>query len=232
MKKTIYALFLLALVFANYTNAQEVKINYTGSGSSGSGLVIESDGTVRSDGSATTWADLNVYPDLRGTGSNNPTWETFKNNVKLLRFDNGSLKEVFFTVQIPHSYRENQPLKPHVHWASTTAASSTSQVEWELEYTWANHKSAFDNTTTIKGKTCVSYNVSAELTYTADQHLITPLDDISGSRNISSFLVCRLYRDGTTGNNTDDTYNDNVFLLGVDFHYEMDTQGSRSDYTK
>lgn len=210
----------MALGFTFSTNAaNEVKINHDGT----NGLVIESDGTVKAEGTATTWADLNVYPDAKGTGSNNPTWTLFKNGVYLWSFANS--KEVFFTVQMPHSYKEGTTIYPHVHWSASVAASSTLQVGWNLEYTWANHKDVFGTTSTATGSTCVDYST---LSYSAQQHLITPLTDISGSRTLSSFLICRLYRSAT------DTYagTGTVFLLGIDFHYEMDTQGSRSDFLK
>jgi hypothetical protein len=220
MKKTFYVILFFAFAWINLSNAaNEVKINHDGT----NGLVVESDGTVRSDGNATTWADLNVYPDAKGTGSNNPVWTLFSNGVYLWMFANS--KEVFFTVQLPHSYKEGTAINPHVHWTSSVAAASDKQVGWNLEYTWANHKDAFGTTTTVTGNTCVDYST---LTYTAKQHLITPLTTITGSRTLSSFLICRLYRSGT------DTYatTGDVFLLGVDFHYEMDTQGSHDPFIK
>ncbi len=222
MKRSFYAFFLVALGFTFSTNAaNEVKINHDGT----NGLVIESDGTVKAEGTATTWADLNVYPDVKSSsGGTNPTWEVFLNSVRLWKFQNSA--EVFFTVQLPHSYKEGTTIYPHVHWAASVAAASNKQVTWNLEYTWSNHKESFVGTATATGNTCVDYST---LSYSANQHLITPLTSISGSsKGISSVLVCRLYRNAT------DTYSTtgNVFLIGVDFHYEMDTQGSRSDFLK
>ena len=68
----------------------------------------------------------------------------------------------------------------------------------------------------------------------AYEHLITPLVngisttgiDATG-KNLSSMLICRLFRDvsnGYTGNG--------VFLLEIDFHYQIDSDGSHEQYTK
>lgn len=46
---------------------------------------------------------------------------------------------------------------------------------------------------------------------------------------VSSMLICSLIREGT---NKDDTYNSDVYLLGVDFHVPLNTMGSRQDDTK
>ena len=60
--------------------------------------------------------------------------------------------------------------------------------------------------------------------------MITPLGIISGAGiGISTILVCRLYRAAT---NSSDTFSSEVGLLSMDFHYQKDTVGSRSDFTK
>jgi hypothetical protein len=62
------------------------------------------------------------------------------------------------------------------------------------------------------------------------QHLITSLGTIAGTGlGISTVLVCRLFRATGDGN---DTFANEVGLLGFDFHYEKDTQGSRQEFVK
>jgi hypothetical protein len=54
--------------------------------------------------------------------------------------------------------------------------------------------------------------------------------DISGTGlTISSMLVCRLYRDPA---DAEDTYSFDAGLLQMDFHYQTDSIGSKSPFTK
>jgi hypothetical protein len=48
-------------------------------------------------------------------------------------------------------------------------------------------------------------------------------------KKISSILICRIWRDGGKPN---DTYQSDAGLLFLDFHYQLDTYGSRDEYAK
>lgn len=54
---------------------------------------------------------------------------------------------------------------------------------------------------------------------------------MTGVNTVSSMLACRLFRDATGAGGTDDLDND-AGVLEFDFHYEIDTMGSRSEYLK
>ena len=199
-------------------------------------LVIEADGTIRMDNEATVWEDLNVFPDavnVKQGDVNAPAYLLFKNDgassvgVYLNCFANGKDQEVFFTVQLPHSYREGSDLHPHVHWTAIAGTPARSGVKWGLEYTIVSIGETFGNTTIITGSNII--NNIATITGPG-QHLINSLGIIDGSPGgnplkISSVIACRLFRD-------DDTFTESVGLLGIDFHYESDTQGSRVEYIK
>lgn len=241
--KPIFTFFVLILflfgVFST-TQGQEVKIN--------TNMAVEADGTMRMDGAATTFTDLMVYPDATSRGSSKaPVWggvsaTAFKNNgsgsqgVFLWMFSglSGTEQELYFTVQLPHGYKVGSSIFPHVHWttaAGTLAALSGSpqgtNVVWGLEYSTIAIGGNFPNTTIITSNYIIPPITS--LTGTA-QHLITPLGTISGSGlSISTVLVCRLFR---MVDNAADTFTNEAGLLGIDFHYEMDTQGSRTEYVK
>ena len=47
---------------------------------------------------------------------------------------------------------------------------------------------------------------------------------------MSSVLLCSLQRKGTDAVN--DTYDDDIYVVAMDFHIEMDTVGSREQYIK
>lgn len=214
-------IILIAILLAATTMfAQEVKIN--------NNLVVESDGTIRMDGASSVWDDLRVTLDKGSSaatidfisGSSGPQIWFFK--------DNSSVEAMSFTVQLPHSWKVGTEIFPHLHWMPKS--TGTGNVEWNFEYTWVNYNSVTPEIfPAITTSTVVSTGP-----FIAKTHLITPLTvsnvGIDGTnKTVSSILICRIWR---KSDNTNDTYTADAGVLFVDFHYEMDTFGSRSEYTK
>jgi hypothetical protein len=199
---------------------------------------FEADGTIVLEGAATVWDDFLVNPDATSRGgSKTPVWggtggTAFKNNsgsqgVFLWMFSASQEQEVYFTVQLPHKYKVGTDLYPHVHWTTATGTPTRTNVVWGLEYTVMKIGSAFPNTILATGNSIIG---GIPTISGSGQHLITSLGTISGTGiEISTILVCRLYRATSDSN---DTFGNEVGLLSMDFHYEMDTEGSRSEYTK
>ena len=204
-----------------------------GSGSI-SQLVIDNLGQVRLNGSATSFSDLVVNPyTALNNGTTKPNWTLFVDpNMYTWEFiDGASNKELFFIVQLPHDYKEGSTIYPHVHWSSKVAAG-TQRIKWVLTYQWVNHTENFAATSSgsASGYTLAGANPSRSVN--AYEHVITPLGSgIDGTgKKISSILMCRLYRDGS--DTTNDNFTGSGFLLSFDFHYEIDSFGSDSEYTK
>jgi len=207
--------------------AGEVKIN--------TDLTVEADGTIVSSGNATVWNDINVFPDATTrSGSNSPTMTIFKTNgsgsqgVLLNAFSASTEQELYFTIQLPHSYLEGSTLYPHVHWTPFTTDGTNYGVVWGLEYTIVNIGGTFGNTTIITGSTPIAAVTGL------GQHVITPLTAITSpvSPNefkISTVLVCRIFRKVA---DAADIYSGVAGLLGFDIHYESDMTGSRDQFTK
>ena len=146
----------------------------------------------------------------------------------MLWFDPTNAEEVYFTAQLPHSYKEGSDIEAHVHW--TPASSTTGSVNWALNYSWASIGGAFTAESTISGNT--STPLPTNSTNIGGGHYMTNLGTISGTtQGISSMLVCRLFRDSSGRLDTDD-YSDDAGLLEIDFHFERDSIGSREEYTK
>ena len=188
-------------------------------------MSVESDGTVEFQGTATTFEDLRVpvLSTVKST-SNPPDDIQILGNLVTFGFDKGKTEEVFFVAQLPHSYKTGSDIFAHVHWLPTTA-DNTGQVVWVLEYSWASHDQVFPSTSTLSSYTTVGTDDA-----TAYEHRITDFGSIDGTgKTISSMLICRLYRDGGDSN---DTYNADAALLEIDFHYEVNTLGSRQEYVK
>lgn len=223
MKNAI--LLICFFVLHNFLFSQEVIIN--------NNLVIEADGTIRMDSVASVWDDVMIYPDATHKGgSNDPTWKKFKDNgsssqgVFLWMYSSSSENEVYFTVQIPHGYKLGSSIYPHVHWTTASGTPSGSDVVWGLEYTVISIGGTFSNTSIL-----TTNSVIPCITITGvGQHLISAFTPISGTNlGISAVLVCRLFR--KTGD-PNDTFSQEIGLLGVDFHVEKDTEGSRSEFAK
>ena len=167
----------------------------------------------------TSYEDLRI-PGLAlstGPASSPPDLINVIGGVYAYGFDSSADEEVFFTVQLPHSWKEGTDIEPHVHWM--TQNTDTGNVCWKLEYTWANIGDTFGATATVSGLTDASG--------TDNDHMYTDLETISGAgKTFSSMLICRLYRDVS-----DDDYNTDAALLEIDFHYQVWRFGTRNELT-
>lgn len=193
---------------------------------------FEDDGTLIFYGNSTTFEDLQVPGLAMGLkrNDNSPLLATFVGGLDLYAFSyegtSGNEKEVFFTVQIPHGWKEGSTIYPHVHF-STIVGGGGAAVTWGLEYTWASVDQVFSSTTeTVTATKTISSN--------AQTHQVVGfgLDGIKPTTNqdkISSILICRLFRNSSA---TTDNFNNDVFLIAFDVHYEVNTTGSRTEWVK
>lgn len=207
-----------ACAVTNLTNAQEVKIN--------SNFTIESDGTLSVSGTATTWEDLRV--PLSSANKKAAAQYTFiigSSGPKVDWFADDNLNEMYFVAQMPHSWKEGTTIYPHIHWIPEK--NGTQNVRWGLEYAWVNRDDAITSYTIDYGHV----DTEGTTNYIANTHYITKLGvGIDGTgKKISSMLVCRIFRDAASDL---DKYPDKAGALEVDFHYEVNTMGSRLEYTK
>lgn len=185
--------------------------------------------------------DTVVFDDVRVSvtstklgGSKDPTFSVFKTNgsgsqgVFTYWFSPSQEKELYFTVQMPHSYKIDTTVVPHVHWTPSITADGSpanQKVKWGLEYTWADVGQVFGNTTIIYGENHypADANVVAGKHYMTDFSTLTP-SAVNG-QEVSSMLVCRIFR---VSSDISDTYEYDVGLLEFDIHFGIDTIGSRT----
>ena len=180
------------------------------------------------------WDDLRVpMTATKGGGINDPGFAQFKTDgsastgVFIYWFDKAAEEELFFTAQIPHGYAPGTDLHAHVHWVPSATGGAGLKVTWALEYVWSNINGTYGNTTIIHGDTA-----TLDEDLVAGKHYLTELGTITGTgKTLSSMLVGRVYRDAAAALGTDD-YDDDAGLLEIDFHYEIDAPGSRSEYIK
>jgi len=190
--------------------------------------------------------DTVVFDDLRVPvtsttkgGTKDPGFTVWKTNgagsqgVFLYWFDASAEEELYFTCQLPHGYKLDTTIVPHVHWTPKTTADGNPAnqiVRWGLEYVWADMGSDYAaNTTIVYGST----HVPADANVVAGRHYYTAFTTLTppaeAGKGLSSMLVCRVFRDAT---NPTDNYEQDAGLLEIDFHYGIDTIGSRTDTAK
>lgn len=140
-----------------------------------------------------------------------------------------TLEQVFFTIQMPHCWKQGSTIYPHVHFSPTSTNSSDTNsrtVRFSLEYTWANINGTFGASSTLHMDSQGFVPNTSQW-----KHLLaTNATGIDGTgKTLSSMLVCRLYRNPAA---TEDTYPQDVAFLQFDIHYEIDSLGSEGEYTK
>lgn len=132
---------------------------------------------------------------------------------------------IFFTVQLPHAYKEGSTIYPHIHFQTTSDVDPADNFGIGLEYQWTDvNEDEAANTTSIEIE--ISTGVDS-----LGKHQVADLatSGIDGTdKKISSVLLCRLYRLAAVGDN----YADDVIITDFDIHYEKDTHGSREIWTK
>jgi hypothetical protein len=189
---------------------------------------INASGSTPITYSDTVWEDLRVpvSSTTRG-GSKDPGFQVFRKDtggtsqgVFAYAFDQTSEEELYFAVQIPHSYKLGTDIKPHVHFGVVNAVPLKT-VRWGLEYTIANINDAFGVTNTI-----YTDATTATVAYT---HYLASFTDIDGSGidSVSTMLLCRVFRDVAN-----DDLGADAFLFEIDFHFEIDTPGSATATAK
>ena len=180
------------------------------------------------------WEDIRVpVTATRKEGSKQPGFGQFKDDgsssqgVFIDWFDKSTEEELYFAMQMPHSYKFGTDLHAHVHWVPETTGGANELVRWGMEYTFQEINSVFGNTTLIYS----SAVAGGDTTMVAGKHYLTELGEIDGSAidSVSSMLIGRIFRDAT---HADDDYDDDAGLLEIDFHYQKDTDGSRQEYVK
>ena len=164
------------------------------------------------------WDDMRVPANTAIAGSNPPTLSVFVGTVRAWHFSATVVESLHFEAQISHRYKEGTDIQPHIHWSPTSAAAGT--VSWGLEYTVATPTVQFPTTSTL--------SVAAVSGGTARLHQVDGLGTISMAGNkISTMIVGRVYRNAPA-----DTYPDLAVLHEIDFHFQVDTPGSKQPFLK
>jgi hypothetical protein len=177
---------------------------------------------------ARVWDDIRIEPTVRATGSFVPVFEKWIDDgagsigLYLYSFTNaaaGGEKEMYFTLQMPHSW-DGTDISVHIHWMPKTTGAGV--VRWGLEYAWANIGSVFPSSTVLYTASIdpvVSTLTAREMYLSA----FTPLVPTVNQNQASSILIGRIFRNSA---HASDTYTDTAGLLYMDAHYRMNKLGA------
>lgn len=189
------------------------------------------------------WGDHRVsLTRVQGGGLKPPAWTQFQDNgagsvgVYAWAFGDeaaaGNEEQMWFGAELPHGYKQGTDIVAHLHWSPAVGGAAGEFVKWGLEYTWKNIDGTYGNTTitTSDASAAATATTSGDGTMIASKHYVTIIGTISGSgMEVSSMLMCRVFRNSSHAN--DDLAQD-AFGLDMDFHFEVDTLGSRQAFVK
>jgi len=193
-------------------------------GNGGNRCKIAADGTVTLEGSATAFRD--ITGDLGSwsiEGAAGKADYDLTERLILLEPSGALATEadvVAAQYQLQHDMKADVPLKLHLHWRQPNA---TCTFQWK--YRVINNGAASASSWTTGG-TVNATGAANAFTYTSgslDQ--ITMLGDIpTTGLGLSSIVQVKMARtDATAGN---------IYIYDIDAHYEADSFGSSTEYTK
>lgn len=185
---------------------------------------FEADGTLKYNGTATVYRDINLSGgSLTPAGAAAPDQINFIDaNLQAYAFDGGVLTErLYGSLEMQHDYKEGSDIEIHVHWTPTDTTGGN--VVWQIYYSWANVGDTYATPTLIAASPTAAGTVAWANKYTS-------VGVISGAgKTINSQLSFQIFRDPA---NVGDTYTGDAALVQFGVHYQCDTTGSRTNMAK
>lgn len=172
------------------------------------------------------WDDARVAASAVSVGPlKAPPFASFTGGLFTYTFETAKEQQVYFNIQLSHSWKQLTLLHPHYHWSPDASNVGDETLRMGLEYTWAEINGVFPGTTT----TIYTEDVGE---FTALGHYVRGFDDgidFTSVSSVSPMLICRLFRDGT---DIGDTLAANAHFLEFDIHFEVDAPGSIQPFSK
>jgi hypothetical protein len=160
---------------------------------------------------------------VKAPASGTPAWTALLGS-EVPAFSKSATNVLYFTGQINHDYKENTQVEFHIHLTHPRAVAGNST--WQFTYSWANITSTFPTQNTIK----INCTSPTGATTVANRHDMCSFGMLAPtSANVSSVLLCSISR---LGGDAGDNYDDVVYGVSADFHYQVDTMGSRTTTAK
>jgi len=192
---------------------------------------FSSAGILRLNGTARAWEDLRIDPQIKATGAGQAAYAVWKTNYYLLAFPDGADTACYFTAQMPHAWDTSTDPVFHVHWVSNGSSTTNKFPEWNLVCRWAGINGDFDADISPSAVRVPAGKTIGDA-IAADTHYVTAFAALdasaAGGDSISSILIGKLSRSAAPL----DDYPDDVSLLYVDLHYQVNSLGSDAETSK
>lgn len=167
------------------------------------------------------WDDLR-FPAQGINPAGSPSPASIDNTTRpgTLLFASNSTQHIGGVAQIPHAWKRNSALRPHVHWAKTSSASGG--VVWQFRYAVADIGSVIPAYSAWAGGT----NAVSD-SDTADKHAITSFSEIDMTGLKESTIV--LWEIRRKHDDAADDYGADARLLEFDIHYLTNKRGTNTE---
>jgi hypothetical protein len=190
-------------------------------GTESDNTTVEEDGTVKFNGAGRVWKDV-FFPMAppKATGAGNPTLTTWLGNLRGYVFAVNDTHD-FDPQEFTHDGKEGSTGQFHIHFVSRTNVAAERAVKFRLEYSQANRNGVFAAPTTVETEIVIPANTPA------NTHIAEDLASFTTGL-IASQMFVKLTRIAAAVT----APADDPIVIGVHYHYELDTVGSRQVFTK
>jgi hypothetical protein len=173
------------------------------------------------------WEDSMIPAVTFRTGGTALTFIDCGNGIFLTRFDVG---DIFYPqIQLPHKYKINSEIRPHLHLMVNTAIGATNyNVEVTTSEAWANIGSVFPVPTPTTTGLVHSFQNAAQ--YKHDIMTLPPITPSAIQGGLSSYVMYKIERITSSVQPLNPAAS--LFILGMDLHYQIDSMGSRQELIK
>lgn len=188
---------------------------------------IDANGEMSFVGDATVWDDSMTPANSFITGGTALSLAAFIGGIYMLRFDVGDI--LYVQVQLPHSYKVNTAIFPHIHFAINSTIGATGyNVEVTTETAWASINQVFSTPTVTSTGLVHSFQNKAQ--YTHGIMTLPTMTPVASEGGISSFVIFKIER--ITASVEPLNPATSLFILGLDIHFQKDTIGSKEKLIK
>lgn len=163
------------------------------------------------------WVMEGVQPEALAGDPDGPGLILFSGGIYAYSYPDNQVTQSYANFDVPLEWATGTDLYAGIHW-STGSATLTGNVRFGLEFVGAPLGSVFSAPYTMY------FDSAADGTAYKHNRALSPgLSGVGVSPN-QRFLI-RMFRDGTHIN---DTLNGDIFVIGIDFYYQVNKFGGAS----
>lgn len=154
-----------------------------------------------------------------------PGTSPFIGGIYLLEFTPVDTLEAFANFHIPHAYKPNTMIYPHIHFGTQSNAAGV--VRWVVEWTFARrHDSTGQVSFPATQTNVIEFSIPANSAY---KHFVAESAEGQGipgtNIEVDGMILCRIYREAAHIN---DTFDASVWAITSDMHIEVDRASTPS----